>query len=94
MMILHGSKPGARSPSLSMSRPWRDLTPADPGGVVEFAVRSGVSAVVAAISFARTAALVSALELPAGDMLAHRRYAEQMQASSWQIVSTRAPSIC
>jgi exonuclease SbcD len=51
---------------------------ADQGGVIESIVRSGERAVIAAIPFAKTSDLVSALELAADDTLAHQRYAEQM----------------
>jgi exonuclease SbcD len=53
--------------------------PADEGGVIESIVRSGERAVIAAIPFAKTSDLVSALELAADDTLAHQRYAEQMR---------------
>jgi gamma-glutamyltranspeptidase len=42
-------------------------------------------------SLAKTAALVSALELAAGDTLAHRRYAEQMQAIVEQLADRFHP---
>jgi DNA repair protein SbcD/Mre11 len=51
---------------------------ADQGGVIESIVRSGERAVIAAIPFAKTSDLVSALELAADDTLAYQRYAEQM----------------
>jgi exonuclease SbcD len=52
---------------------------ADQGGVIESIVRSGECAVIAAIPFAKTSDLVSALELAEDDTLAHQRYAEQMR---------------
>ena len=53
--------------------------PADRGGVIEFDVRSGERAVIAAIPFAKTSDLVSAMEMATDDTLAHGRYAEQMR---------------
>src|SRR5262249_46165460 len=53
--------------------------PADRGGVIEFVARSGERAVIAAIPFAKTSDLLSALELAADDTLAHQRYSEQMR---------------
>jgi exonuclease SbcD len=51
---------------------------ADRGGVIECTVRSGERAVVAAVPFARTSDLVTAMELAEDDMLAHQRYTQQM----------------
>jgi exonuclease SbcD len=65
--------------------------PANRGGVIEFAVRSGELAVIAAIPFARTSDLVSALELAADDTLAHQRYAEQMRAIVEQLANRFRP---
>jgi exonuclease SbcD len=62
--------------------------PADRGGVIECTVRSGERAVIAAVPFAHTSDLVSALELAADDTRAHQRYAEQMRAIV-QHLSTR-----
>jgi exonuclease SbcD len=51
---------------------------ADRGGVIECTVRSGERAVVAAVPFARTSDLVTAIELAEDDTLAHQRYDQQM----------------
>jgi exonuclease SbcD len=53
--------------------------PADRGGVIDLTMRSGEQAVIAAVPFAKSSDLVSAMELAADDTLAHGRYAEQMR---------------
>ena len=50
--------------------------PADRGGVIEFLVRSGERAVIAAVPFAKSSDLVSATEMADDDTTAHQRYAE------------------
>jgi exonuclease SbcD len=52
---------------------------ADRGGVIEFDVRSGERAIIAAVPFAKTSDLVSAMELASDDTIAHQRYAEGMR---------------
>src|SRR5262249_23475261 len=53
--------------------------PADQGGVIEFEVRSGERAIIAAVPFAKTSDLVSAMEIATDDTTAHQRYAEGMR---------------
>jgi exonuclease SbcD len=53
--------------------------PADQGGVIEFEVRSGERAIIAAVPFANTSDLVSAMEMASDDTTAHQRYAEGMR---------------
>ena len=53
--------------------------PADRGGVIEFEVRSGERAVIAAVPFAKTSDLVSAAEIAGDDTSAYQRYAEGMR---------------
>jgi exonuclease SbcD len=53
--------------------------PADQGGVIEFEVRSGERAIIAAVPFAKTSDLVSATEMSSDDTTAHQRYAEGMR---------------
>jgi DNA repair protein SbcD/Mre11 len=53
--------------------------PADRGGVVEFEVRSGERAIIAAVPFAKTSDLVSAMQLVGDDTVAYQRYAEGMR---------------
>src|SRR6516162_15670 len=53
--------------------------PADRGGVIEFNVRSGERAIIAAVPFAKTSDLVSATEMASDDTTAHQRYAEGMR---------------
>ena len=50
--------------------------PAERGGVIEFESGSGERAVIAALPFAKTSDLVSAIELAADDTRAHQRYAD------------------
>jgi DNA repair protein SbcD/Mre11 len=52
---------------------------ADRGGVIEFDVRSGERAIIAAVPFAKTSDLVSAMDVATDDTLAHQRYAEGMR---------------
>jgi exonuclease SbcD len=59
----------------SIARPSRP----DRGGVVEFEVRTGERAVIAAVPFAKPSLLVSALEMAADDTTAHHRYADHMR---------------
>jgi exonuclease SbcD len=47
--------------------------------VIDLTTRSGEQAVIAAVPFAKSSDLVSAMELAADDTLAHGRYAEQMR---------------
>jgi DNA repair protein SbcD/Mre11 len=53
--------------------------PADQGGVLEFDGRSGERAVIAAVPFAKTSDLVSALDMASDDTSAHQCYAEGMR---------------
>jgi exonuclease SbcD len=53
--------------------------PADRGGIIDFEVRSGERAIIAAVPFAKTSDLVSAMELASDDTTAHQRYAEGMR---------------
>jgi exonuclease SbcD len=53
--------------------------PADCGGVIELQVRSGERAIIAAVPFAKTSDLVSAIEMASDDTTAHQRYAEGMR---------------
>ena len=66
--------------------------PADRGGVIEAIVRSGERAIIAAIPFAKTSDLVTALELAADDTLAHQRYAEQMRGIVERLATRFRPS--
>ncbi len=59
----------------SIARPSRP----DRGGVVEFEVRTGERTVVAAVPFAKSSLLVSALEMAADETTAHQRYADHMR---------------
>ena len=53
--------------------------PADQGGVIELEVRSGEQAIIAAVPFAKTSDLVSAMEMASDDTTAYQRYAEGMR---------------
>src|SRR6516162_1233049 len=53
--------------------------PADRGGVIELDVRSGERAIIAAVPFAKTSDLVSAMDMANDDTAAHQRYAEGMR---------------
>jgi exonuclease SbcD len=53
--------------------------PADRGGVIELDVRSGERAIIAAVPFAKTSDLVSAMDMANDDTIAHQRYAEGMR---------------
>jgi exonuclease SbcD len=52
---------------------------ADKGGVIEVEVRSGERAIIAAVPFAKTSDLVSAMEMASDDTTAYQRYAEGMR---------------
>jgi exonuclease SbcD len=53
--------------------------PADRGGVIEFELGSGERAIIAAVPFAKSSDLISAMEMASDDTTAHQRYAEGMR---------------
>jgi exonuclease SbcD len=59
----------------TVSRPRR----ADQGGIVEHEARSSQRAIIAAVPFAKTSELVSAVQMAEGDTQAHQRYSEGMR---------------